>query len=310
MTIELHDGDGSALWQESMFVAWYDRERGISGAHRVGHETTAGAGNVWSAVLTTDGRRWRRERDGLPIESDDRTEQRLGAGGTAFVSPDADGLGVQVRDEGVEVDLTFDSFYDPTPVWNSPEAEEIAQTIAPNHAEASGRARGTVRLDGETFAVDALYHRDHSWGVRDWSTIVSHRWFVGTFGPHLSFSSVVLQGPDFRWIHGGAVVRNGVVTRAESVDILAYVEPDGVSHRGGQAIWHLEGGETLTMRSELLDGAIFRQKSFLAVEGLCEVRLDGSDEVGFCDLEMSNGVGHRQVDRALRAVATDGLSHR
>lgn len=310
MTIELHDGDGSPLWQESMFVAWYDRERGIGGAHRVGQETTAGTANLWSAVVTADGRRWRQDRDGLPLDEGDRTKQRFGAGSTAFVSPDAGGLGVRVRDIDAEVDLEFEGFYDAMPVWNSPEAHDAAQTIAPNHAESSGRARGTVRLGDETFAVDALFHRDHSWGVRDWSTIVSHRWFVGTFGPHLSFSGTVLQAAGDRWIHGGAVVRDGEITRAESVDIVPFVEADGVSHRGGTAVWHLQGGETLTMRCDTVDGAIFRQKSFLAVEGLGQVRLDGSDEVGFCDLEMSNGVGHRQVTRALRAVATDGLTRR
>lgn len=319
MTIDLHDGDGSPLWQESMFVAWYDRERGIGGTHRVGQETTAGTANLWSAVVTADGRRWRRSRDGLPLDPAGRTGQRFATGGTAFVWNDPGGLGVEVRDEAdtadadntaVSVDLQFEGFYDAMPVWNSPEAHEVAQTIAPNHAESSGRARGTARLGDETFEVDALYHRDHSWGVRDWSTVVSHRWFVGTFGPHLSFSGIVLQGPGYRWIHGGAVVRDGRITRAESVDIVPFIEADGVSHRGGTAVWNLQDGETLSMRCETVDGAVFRQGAFLAVEGLCEVRLDGSDEVGFCDLEMSNGIGDRVVSEALRAVVADGLSRR
>jgi hypothetical protein len=210
----------------------------------------------------------------------------------------------------VSVDLEFEGFYDAMPVWNNPEAHEVAQTIAPNHAESSGRARGTVRLDDESFEVDALYHRDHSWGARDWSTILSHRWFVGTFGPHLSFSGTIVQARGYRWIRGGAVVRNGAVTRAESVDIVPFIEADGVSHRGGEVVWKLADGEALTMRCALVDGTIFRQKSFLTVEGLCEVRLDGSDDVGFCDLEMSNGVGAREVGGALRAVIADGLSHR
>jgi hypothetical protein len=310
MTIELHDGDGDPLWQESMFVAWCDRERGIAGAHRVGHETTAGVGNLWSAVMTGDGRRWRQNRDGLTLTAENRGKQRFANGGTAFVSRDAGGLGVEVRDNDVDVDLEFDAFYDPMPVWNSPESHEVAQTIAPNHAESSGRARGTVRVGDERFEVDAMYHRDHSWGARDWSTIVSHRWFVGTFGPQLSFSCTMLQAVGYRWIRGGAVVRYGEITRAESIDVIPFVEADGVSHRGGVAVWKLVGGETLTMRCETFDGAIFRQKSFLAVEGLGEVRLDGSDEIGFCDLEMSNGIGEREVTQAVRAVAADGLSQR
>jgi hypothetical protein len=310
MTIELHDGDGHELWQESMFVVWYDLRRGVGGAHRVGQETTTGKCNLWSAIVTADGLRWRQDRDGMPIEPADRCKLRIAAGGTAFVSTDANGLGLEVRDDDASVDLAFESFYHPVPVWNSPEAEKVARTIAPNHAESSGRARGKVWIGHEQFEIDALYHRDHSWGVRDWSTIISHRWFVGTFGPHLSFSGIVLQGPGYQWIHGGAIVRDGKVERAASVDIVPLVEADGVSHRGGTAVWKLASGESLTMRCTTIDGMIFRQKDFVLIETVCEVRLDGSDDVGFCNLEMSNGIGGRKVSKALRAVAVNGLSRR
>lgn len=49
---------------------------------------------------------------------------------------------------------------------------------------------------------------------------------------------------------------------------MPLIEADGVSHRGGTAVWNLQTGETLTMRCNTVDGAIFRQKSFLAVERL------------------------------------------
>jgi hypothetical protein len=40
------------------------------------------------------------------------------------------------------------------------------------------------------------------------------------------------------------------------------------------------------------------------------VRLDDSDDVGFCNLEMSTGIGGRKVSQALRAVAVNGLPRR
>jgi hypothetical protein len=265
---------------------------------------------MWSGLVTSDGRRWRQLRDGLPLIAEDRSEKRFGSGSTAFVDAGGGAMGLQVRDSDAEVDLEFTGFYDAMPVWNSAEAHDIAAQIAPNHGEASGRAVGTVRLGDQRFEVDALFHRDHSWGPRDWSNIVSHRWFVGTFGRRLSFSAVILQGPGYRWIRSGAVVRHGEVTHASSVDIVPFIEADGVSHRGGETVWTLETGEILRMRLTTMDGVIVRQQSFLAVEGIGEVRLDGSDEVGFCDLEMSNGVGHRPVTQALSAVAADGLTRR
>jgi hypothetical protein len=64
------------------------------------------------------------------------------------------------------------------------------------------------------------------------------------------------------------------------------------------------------MRCTTTDGMIFRQKDFVLIETICEVRLDDSDDVGFCNLEMSNGIGGRKVSQALRAVAVNGLPRR
>jgi hypothetical protein len=86
----------------------------------VGQETTTGTCNLSSAVVTADGLRWRQDRDGMPIDPADRSKQRLAAGGTAFVSTDANGLGLEVRDDDASVDLAFEGFYHPVPVWNSP----------------------------------------------------------------------------------------------------------------------------------------------------------------------------------------------
>ncbi|HEV8625719.1 MAG TPA: hypothetical protein VG034_14765 [Acidimicrobiia bacterium] len=303
----LHDSE-DRLWQESMFVAWYDLEHGIGGAHRVGHEVGKGTANLWSGIVTGKGLRWRRRAQAVLLDAADRTEHRFGCGSTAFLA--GEHLGLEVRDEDVEADLELDSFYAPTSVWNSAESHTVAATIAPAHAEASGRVRGTVRIAGSAYDVDGFFHRDHSWGIRDWATIVSHRWVVGTFGPDLSFSSLILQGPDHRYIRGGAVVRHGEVTPADDVDIVVFGEADGASHRGGEVTFSLPDEETLHLRCEAIDGLLFDHEGFLTVETLCRVTLDGRDEPGICDFEMSNGVRNVAVAHAFRATATDGLSTR
>lgn len=304
----LHDGDGDPLWQESMFVAWFDPARGIGGAHRVGHEMGPKSVNLWSGVVTAEGLRWRQDFDESPMRAEDRTRHRYGAGTTAFIAGDA--FGVEVRDSDVVVDLRLDDYYTPTPVWNSRESHQVAERIAPSHLEASGRAVGSVVIDGRHYDVDGHFHRDHSWGAREWTQIVSHRWVVGTCGPDLSFSAVVVQGPRHRYIREGAVVRDGVITPATSVDIVTWIEPDGISHRGGEVVWTLETGEELKMRCVAMDGMVFDQREFLVAETLCTVTIEGTGQTGVCDFEISNGIRHRPITHAISAVATDGLSRR
>jgi hypothetical protein len=310
MHFELHDGDGSdERWQESMFVAWFDLSRGIGGAHRVGHAIGADSANVWSALVTSDGRRWRENHERLDFDARRRTPQLFGAGGTSFVAEPKSGINVD--DEAASVDLHFDDFYIPMPVWNGSEAEEVASAIAPNHKEASGSVSGTVRLGDQTFDIDGLFHRDHSWGARDWSTIISHRWFVGTFGAELSFSAVILQGQDNRYIRGGAVVRDGVITPATNVDIVVSSEADGVSHRGGEVRMELADGERFAARGEVVDGVLCQQDGWVGVEGLSRiVTIEGPQLIGFGDIEMSNGIRPRPVTGALRAVCVNGASTR
>ncbi|EHB55620.1 hypothetical protein MycrhDRAFT_2814 [Mycolicibacterium rhodesiae JS60] len=309
MPFELHDGDGSdPRWQESMFVAWFDLSAGIGGAHRVGHAIGAGSANVWSALVTSDGRRWRQNHERLDVGSQRRSPDRFGAGNTNFV---AEPLGIEVDDPAAGVDLHFHDYYSPVPVWNGSEAEEVASSIAPNHKEASGRVSGSVRLGETTYSVDGLFHRDHSWGARDWSTIVSHRWFVGTFGPELSFSAVVLQGPDGRYIRGGAIVRDGAITPATHIDIVVAGEADGVSHRGGEVWMDFADGQRFGARGEVIDGVLCQQDGWVGVEGLSRiVTIEGPQLIGFGDIEISNGIRPRDVTAALRAVCVNGASTR
>ncbi|MGA3255906.1 MAG: hypothetical protein ABSD32_17690 [Mycobacterium sp.] len=292
-----------------MFVVWYDRRRGVGGAHRVGQETTTGMCNLSSAVVTADGLRWRQDRDGMPIDPADRSKQRLAAGGTAFVSTDANGLGLEVRDDDESVDLAFEGFYHPVPVWNSPEAEAVAQTIAPNHAESSGRARG---LWGSATRSSTLM-RSITATTRGGPRLVDHhqpplvcrnRWSASVVFGHRATGAGVPVDP--RWRDS----RRRKSRAGRILDIVPLVEADGVSHRGGTAVWNLPSGESLTMRCTTTDGMIFRQKDFVLIETICEVRLDDSHDVGFCNLEMSNGIGRRKVSQALRAVAVNGLPRR
>src|SRR5207247_9240407 len=63
----------------------------------------------------------------------------------------------------------------------------VETTMAYGHSEGSGRAPGTLIARGKTYEIDALCHRDHSWGPREWKGFTGHRWVVGSLGEELSF---------------------------------------------------------------------------------------------------------------------------
>jgi len=55
------------------------------------------------------------------------------------------------------------------------------------HYEQHMRATGTLRIGDETFSIDGLGLRDHSWGPRYWQAIDAYRWLTCNFGPDFGF---------------------------------------------------------------------------------------------------------------------------
>ena len=109
----------------------------------------------------------------------------------------------------------------------------VGRQVGSDHYQVAGRVTGTVRLAGRDFAVDGLCHRDHSWGDRQWSAVLAHRWLAGTFGPELSFSLVTTLLPGGRMVRMGFVARHSEILRVSDSDVVVFLEPDGTSHRGG-----------------------------------------------------------------------------
>ncbi len=295
-------------WQESVFVHWYDLAAGLGGVHRLGHEPHRDDGKaaLQCALFRADGLRYRRSDDELPLEPA-TTERGFRSGGSNW---HVDGAvpRLEVHEPGVDVDLELHDFYPITSFF--PSEGSLVDEFAAHHYESSGRAVGTATVDGATVAVDATYHRDHSWGIRKTATLLTHRWVSGTFGPALSFGSTVWNAADGSFVKVGYVVRDGEITFAEDVDVVTWMEADGYTHRGGVVTWYLPGGEELRLEAHLLDAVAARLHSAHYVDALCRVEHDG--RVGVCDFEISNNArnGTGVPGLALAANSADGLSRR
>jgi hypothetical protein len=67
-------------------------------------------------------------------------------------------------------------------------------------------------------------------------TLKSHRWISGTFGPDLSFGSIIWHAADESLVKVGYLVRDGVVAQLHNVyyiDSICAVRFPGNPHRWG-----------------------------------------------------------------------------
>jgi hypothetical protein len=107
----------------------------------------------------------------------------------------------------------------------------------------------------------------------------------------------------------GCIIRDNQLTYAKHVDIIIYLAPDGLSHRGGFVEMTLTTGEQLRMEcAPLQKGVVSWIHGIACVDTMCEVTLNG--ERGICDFETTNNAlrGSHQPRMAVNAVIEDGIT--
>jgi hypothetical protein len=301
-------------WQENMYFSFFDPKVGVAGSLSVRQQLNKYA-TVWAGLATTTGVRWRRNLLTVPLAPEDHTPLRLGAANYAFTGG-GEGMGIEIDDPDAELHLVIEEFYEPIYPWSAAGLATAVQVQDfHGHLEVAGRARGTARIGEQTFEIDALCYRDHSWGFGDMALIQSHCWVGGTFGPDLSFAALTFQGPNATYKRGGSIVRNGVTTYADAVDIVTWLESDGVSPRGVEVTFFLPQGDTLHVRNEAVDGWIYemdgKARPYAGSFSACRTTIEGDDRTGFSLFELVTGQGYRSpIAHAFTAVYTDGISQR
>ena len=302
-------------WQESIFLFWWDDAAGIGAIHRIGHEpnTSPPTANSWNGVFTREGTRFRRyERPDL--KADARTEHGLAVGPSRYEFVDA--WRFILSDPDCDLDLEwYEDFVGLPHMYPKQRMGDVHSDYAPQHYEAAGRVRGTARVANTTYRVDALAYRDHSWGRREWPTLLAHRYLGGTLGPELTFCTLGWLGVDGRQSSFGLIIRNGVFEYAESVDFVTYLEPDGTSHRGGEVTFTMRDGEVIALKPVLVDAVLHEHggdagAALSAVDSVCVIEHGGLR--GFGNLEITNNAknGSDRVRAVTRAVSQNGLSRR
>jgi hypothetical protein len=181
----------------------------------------------------------------------------------------------------LEMAFTFEAIH-PTYAYTS-HPEPFPRFYADDRLEQGGRARGTVRLDGEELVVDAPCHRDHSFGARSWSGTLHYKW-INFLSESTSIHVMDLQGYGDRWVRG-YVHRDGQM--AELVDTrFSYDLDDDFVHRNLVAHFVDDAGRSTTARltrpTAEVNYPISPRLRLIDVVGDAEI--DGTPAVGYAEM--------------------------
>lgn len=306
----LHPASDHPLWQESVLLHWYDAKQGIGGWHRVGREPNnqGGRGALWSYLFSKDGGWQFRHCGEVVLDARDRYNNGFRSGEALSFTYEDGSAKYRIREADLSADLECRNLFplvDPFP-----KNDEVAAKRFAHHFEVAGRVTGSVTHKGKTVQVNGFGYRDHSWSERDWNNgMLGHRWFTGVLGDgELSFGTIVAQSREGKLTRVGFIARGGKIKRAVSSDIVAHIEPDGLTHRGGELWMRMEDGEEINIRCKPVAGVLFQRGTVVMVEMMCEA--EGHGLKGYCDAEISSNprAGIAPVRLSINADMEEGFS--
>lgn len=215
-----------------------------------------------------------------PLRPEDRLENGFGGGPTCQYTYDGK-HNWKVLDGDVRADLVMEDFHQAFGFWPA-NAGTIVDDVAKNHLEASGQVNGKIEFEGKTFTLEnATAYRDRSWGVRKWDTMRSHTWIPVIFGPDLSFQVITWYAADKSLMKFGYVLRNDEIIVPKEIDVLSFVEIDGITNRGGLVKLTLASGDVLECKyTPIGPGGVSDHHGYPAVDTRCTISLNNGEREG------------------------------
>lgn len=301
-----HEAGGNEFWQESVVLVWWDLKNRVGGFHRIGHEPNWRDGpiiSLFNNIFTPD--HIYKDTSTLPLRDSDKLRNGLGGGDTCrFEYTDHAIWTLNAPDVQAELHVTDCH----TPVDIYPKTSDLVRDFAPEHMEVGSTISGMLTVKGSVYTINGLAFRDHGWGKREWNGIVSHRWVAMSFGQQMTVLVMTFHSPSNQLAKMGCVIRDNTLLYTRDIDILTYLEPDGLTHRGGHIELILISGEKMSFECEPLQkGVVSWIHGIAVVDTICKVTC--GDLVGICDFEITNNAlrGSYRPYLAINAIERNGL---
>lgn len=269
--------NGPPNWQESCYLGWVDLENRVCGAHHIslapgGHRDT----HVWSWVMV-EGQVMRSQQHGLSLPDGDYDDLRIGSLHWRS-GQDARSLNLTATFEQGQAELAFQGNCDPVEL----SLDRGDTVLGDRHYEVMGMVTGEVTMGARTIPVHAGSWHDHSWGARDFSSNIAHRWLWASFGADFSVSAfgfVTNQGIfpfGWVWCDGQAHLVTGAKFGAQVGD-------DGATPEGCDAVIRTTGNRAYRIRGKVRDSALMGGVGWYAKNGLTEFECGGRIGEGFLE---------------------------
>lgn len=289
-----HVPSSELAWQESDCYWFYDAQAGVGGFHRIGQKPNKGTGQIMLFVFKVGGKRFvinDAPRNEVPLAGDARQANKQIVG-THFAEALGDGrmkYGWSEPESDAQLEF-YESFYTPRNWPSNAQTQHFENSVnSDGHLECGGRLKGTVRIGSESYVIDALAHRDRSWGRRADAAPQMHRYrmYSGTCGKALSFASFFLDFNDTEPVTMGFVDRHGVQEDIINLRVAVTFDFDGVTPLGSTGILTLASGEKLRIKSTVVQGFLTPLPAGLShsQDNISVFEYEG--QKGFVDLELS-----------------------
>jgi hypothetical protein len=301
---------GGRKWQDSTWLQWWDDQNKVGGVHRIGHEYNIEGGPkvaCWTNLITPQGV-FKQVRY-LPLREEDKLPRGWGGGDDTCRSEYIDGEHVWFFDDpeaGVSAELRFKDFYNGFRTF--PSSGKSADQISAEHLDVAGKVSGWITMEGKTFKAEGMGLRDHGWGYRDVNLILSHRYVTGCFGPDLSFCAYAIHNASSDSIETfGFVAKGDTVHFAKNVDIVAYVENDSSTTRGGHIKLTLPNGELIDCElTSVAPGIMCHVHNMFNNNTLCRALCNGRAGSGMFETSMNFHQGSREPVRMVGNLEKSG----
>lgn len=229
----MHPLEEAENFNESMYFNVFDRDQKIGGWFRLANRPNEGRGEMSCCIYLPDG------RIGFMFRRPERHDnEALDGGGMTFtvVEPHKR-MSLKYRGKlcvladpqqmsdpaeafknnpivAAEIDLEFDGV---SPMFGgeavnldgSQIEQDAESSFARGHTEQHTRGTGRIVVGDESFEINGLGLRDHSWGPRYWQAIYWYRWLPMNFSEDFAMMVSITCRPDEEPRAGGMVLRDG-----------------------------------------------------------------------------------------------------
>lgn len=310
----MHPVEAAENFNESMYFNVFDRERRIGGWFRLGNRPNEGKGEMSCCVYLPDGRIGfmfaRPERhdneafDGAGmkftvVEPHKRLDlsytgkvcllanpKDMADPAKAFKSNPIVRADIQLAFEGVSPMFGGE----PVHADGRPIEQKAEESFARGHTEQHTRGRGTIKVGDESFAIDGLGLRDHSWGPRYWQAVYWYRWLPMNFSEDFAMMVSITCRPGEQPRAGGMVLRGGEYVMIRDAKLDSVYDDDRCQTR--MEIWaktdereYRVTGEVMSLiplrnRRRTPDGEELMTR---ITEGMTEFECDGQKGYGLSE---------------------------